>query len=64
MILVKSTRQAIVLNIDNIKLRESSSVVSLGLTFNNQISFKDHINMLCRRASLKLYALKKEIFYY
>ena len=35
MILGKSTRQSIILNINNIKIRESSSVVLLGLTIDN-----------------------------
>ena len=35
MILGKSTRQSIILNINNVKVRESSSVVLLGLTIDN-----------------------------
>ena len=38
MILVKSTRQSIILNINNIKIRESSSVVLLGLTIDNRVT--------------------------
>ena len=56
MILGKSTRQNIILNINNIKIRESQNVELLGLTFDNRLTFKDHINMLCRRASYKLHA--------
>ena len=52
MILGKSTRQSIILNINNIKIRESSSVVLLGLTIDNQLTFKDHINILCRRGAI------------
>ena len=59
MILGKSTRQSIILNVNNIKIRESSSVVLLVLTIDNRLNFKDHINILCRRATFKLYALKK-----
>ena len=59
MILGKSTTQSIILNINNIKIRESSSVVLLGLTIDNRLNFKDHINILYRRATFKLYALKK-----
>ena len=59
MILGKSTRQSIILNINNIKIRESSSVVLLGLTVYNRLTFKDHINMLCRIASFKLHALRR-----
>ena len=59
MILGKSTRQSIILNVNNIKIRESSSVVLLVLTIDNRLNFKVHINILCRRATFKLYALKK-----
>ena len=51
MILGKSTRESIILNINNIKIKESSSLVLLGLTVDNRLTFKDHINLLCRRAS-------------
>ena len=51
MILGKSTRESVILNINNIKIKESSSLVLLGLTVDNRLSFKDHINLLCRRAS-------------
>ena len=59
MILGKSTRQSIILSINNIKIRESSNVVLLGLTIDNRLTFKDHIHILCRRASFKLHALRK-----
>ena len=58
-VLGKSTRQSIMLNINNIKIRESSSVALLGLTFDNRLTFKDHINILCGRANLKLHALRR-----
>ena len=57
MILGKSTRQSTILNINNIKTRESSSVVLLGLTIDNRLTFKDHINILRIEKN-------KEIFYY
>ena len=47
MILGKGTRQAVILNINNIKIRESQNVELLGLTIDNRLTFKDHINMLC-----------------
>ena len=58
-ILGKSTRQTIILNVNNIKIRESQNVELLGLTIDNRLTFKDHINMLCRRASYKLHALRR-----
>ena len=57
MILGKSTRQTIIPNINNIKIRESQNVELLGLKIDNRLTFKDHINMFCRRASYKLHAL-------
>ena len=59
MILGKSTRQSLILNINNIKIRESSSVVLLGLTIDDRLTFKDHINVLRRRVNLKLLALRR-----
>ena len=59
MILGKSTRQNIILNINNIKITESQNVELLGLTIDNRLTFKDHMNMLCRRASYKLHALRR-----
>ena len=58
MVLGKSTRQSII-KINIIKIRESSSVVLLGLTIDNRVTFKDHINILCRRANSKLHALRR-----
>ena len=59
MILGKSTRQSIILNINNVKIRESSSVILLGLTVDNRLTFKDHINISVRRATFKLHALRR-----
>ena len=59
MILGKSTRPTITLNINNIKIRESQNVELLGLTIDHRLTFKDHIDMLCRRASYKLHALRR-----
>ena len=59
MVLGRSTRQSIILNNNNIKIRESSSVTLLGLTIDNRLTFKDHISILCRRANLKLHALRR-----
>ena len=59
MILGKSTRQSVILNVNNMKIRESSSVVLLGLTIDNRLTFKDHFNILCCRASFKFHALRR-----
>ena len=59
MILGKRTRQTIIININNIKIRESQNVELLGPTIDNRLTFKDHINILCRGASYKLRALRR-----
>ena len=59
MILGKGARQTIRLNINNIKIREFQNVKLLGLTIDNRPTFKDHINMLCRRPNYKLHALRR-----
>ena len=46
-ILGKTPRQPINLNINQIKVEESQKVVLLGLTIDNQLTFKDHVDMLC-----------------
>ena len=40
-------------------IRESLSVVLLRLTIDNRLTFKDHINILDRRVSFKLDALRR-----
>ena len=59
MILGKGSRLPVILNINNIKIRESQKVILLGLTINNCLTFKDHIDTLCRNASYKLHALRR-----
>ena len=58
MILVKSTSQYIILNINNIKIRQSSSVVLVSPTIDNRFTFKDHINISSRRANSQFHALR------
>ena len=59
MILGKTSRLPVILNINHIKIRESQKVVLLGLTIDNCLTFKDHIDTLCRNASYKLHALRR-----
>ena len=59
MILGKTKRLPVTLNVNTIKIKESQSVVLLGLTIDNQLTFKDHIETLCRNASYKLHALRR-----
>ena len=61
MILGKTPRQPIILNINQMKIEEEESqkVVPLGLTTDNQLTFKDHLDMLCSTANYKLHALRR-----
>ena len=43
MILGKISRQPITLNINQIKVKQSQKVLLLGLTIDNQLTFKDHV---------------------
>ena len=60
MIFGKSPKQSIILNINETKIRKSSSLVLLGLKIDIWLTFKDHINILRRRTSFKLYALRRK----
>ena len=46
----KGLRLPVTLNINNIKIRESQKVILLGLTIDNCLTFKDHIDTLRRNA--------------
>ena len=47
------------LNINQTKVKESGKVVLLGLTIDNQLTFKDHVDMLHSTANYKLHALRR-----
>ena len=59
MILSKTPRQPIILNINQIKVEESQRVVLLGLAIGNRLTFKNHVDMLCSIANYKLHALRR-----
>ena len=59
MILGKTPRQPIILNINQMKVDKSQKVVLLGLTIDNRLTFKDHVDMLCSTANYKLHALRR-----
>ena len=59
MILSKTPRQPIILNINQIKVEESQRVVFLGLAVGNRLTFKNHVDMLCSIANYKLHALRR-----
>ena len=59
MILGKTLRQPITHNINQIKVKESQKVLLLGLTIDKQLTFKDHVDMLCSTANYRLHALRR-----
>ena len=59
MILGKIPRQHILLNINQIKIKEYRKVALLGLTINNRLAFTYHVNMLCSTADYKFHALRR-----
>ena len=60
MILGKTPRQPIILNMNHIKVEESQNVVLLVLTIDNRLTFKDHVDMLCSTTNYKLHALRRK----
>ena len=58
-ILGEGSRLPVILNINNIKIRKSQKGILLGLTIDNCLTFKDHIETLCRNGSYKLHALRR-----
>ena len=58
MILVKTPRQSIILNINQIKVGESQKVVLLGLTIDNRLTSKDYVDVFCSTANYKLHELR------
>ena len=59
MILGKTSRQPITLNINQIKVKESQKVLLLGLTIDNQLTSNDHVDVLSSTANYKLHALRR-----
>ena len=59
MILGKGSRLPVILNINNIKIRESQKVMLLGLTIDNCLTFNNHVDTLYRNTSYKLHALRR-----
>ena len=59
MILGKKQCNKVKSRINSIVINESDRVELLGITINNILTFKGHINNLCRIASYKSYALHR-----
>ena len=59
MVLGKTVRQPMILNINQVKVNKSQKVDLLGLTIVNQLTFNDHSDMLCSDANYKFHALRR-----
>ena len=57
MILGKKQYYKVKLKINSIVINENDTVELLGITFDNILTFKEHINNLCRIIIYKIYAL-------
>ena len=47
------------LKINSIKVQASDDVLLLGITIDKKLTFKQHVENLCRKAQYKLHALRR-----
>ena len=59
MVLGRSISDSYVPNIDDMKITSTDEVTLLGVSIDNKLTFKNHIDELCRKASYKLHALHR-----
>ena len=57
MVLGRTTSNSYVLNIDVMDTTSTDEVILLGVAIDNKLTFKNHIDELCRKASNKLHPL-------
>ena len=57
--LIMSCTEATIAMIDGLPIDSSKTEVLLGITIDHELKFDDHVNYLCRKASLKLNALAR-----
>ena len=57
--LIMSCAEATTAVIDGVPIDSSKTEVLLGITIDHELKFDDHVNRLCRKASLKLNALAR-----
>ena len=61
MILGDKSHHKHILKINSIKVEASDDTLLLGITIDKKITFKQHIEILCRKAQYKLHALRRII---
>ena len=54
---IMSCAEATTVMIDGLPIDSSKTEVLLGITIDHELKFDDHVNHLCKKASLKLNAL-------
>ena len=54
-----STSCKLTVKIKNVQIKNSQSEKLLGITIDNDLNFEDHINNICRKASVKVSALSR-----
>ena len=55
--LIMSCAEATTAVIDGLPIDSSKTEVPLGITIDHELKFDDHVNYLCKKASLKINAL-------
>ena len=59
MILGDKSHHKHILKINSIKIEASDDVLLLGITIDKKLTFKQHVENLCRKAQYKLHALRR-----
>ena len=57
MVLGRTISDSYVVNIDDMEITYTAEVTLLGVSIDNKLTFQNHIDELCRRASHKFHAL-------
>ena len=58
-LLLSDQDESLSICVGNYDIKNSKSQKLLGLTFDNKLTFKDHVSDLCRKASQKIHALSR-----
>ena len=59
MVLGNKDERSFNIYINNVKIKNSNEVTSVGIKIDKNLTFKKHIRELCRRASYKLHTLRR-----
>ena len=59
MVLGNKDQRSFKIHINKVKIKNSNEVTLLGIKTDKNLTFKKHISELCRRASYKIYTLRR-----